>query len=55
MMSKALLDENPLPTRQEVKEALGGNPCRCTGYTAIIDAVLDASQSISATRESAHR
>ncbi len=49
MMSKALLDENPLPTRQEVKEALGGNLCRCTGYTAIIDAVLDAAQ-VSAPR-----
>lgn len=50
MMSKALLDENPTPTKQEVKEALGGNLCRCTGYTAIVDAVLDAAQVIRATR-----
>lgn len=50
MMSKALLDENPMPTRQEVKEALGGNLCRCTGYAAIVDAVLDAAQVIRATR-----
>lgn len=55
MMSKALLDENPMPTKQEVKEALGGNLCRCTGYTAIVDAVLDAAQSISSTRGSVHR
>lgn len=43
MMSKALLDENPKPTREEVKEALGGNLCRCTGYVKIIDAVMAAS------------
>ncbi len=40
MMSKALLDENQEPTREEVKEALGGNLCRCTGYVKIIDAVM---------------
>lgn len=50
MMSKALLDENPSPTKHEVKEALGGNLCRCTGYAAIVDAVLDAAQVIRATR-----
>lgn len=40
LMSKALLDENPNPNRNEVKEALGGNLCRCTGYVKIIDAVM---------------
>lgn len=55
MMSKALLDEIPMPTRQEVKEALGGNLCRCTGYTAIVDAVLDAAQTISASSEPVRR
>jgi len=40
MMAKALLDKNPHPTREEVKEGLGGNLCRCTGYVKIIDAVL---------------
>ena len=42
LMAKALLDENPSPTKQEVKEGLGGNLCRCTGYVKIIDAVMAA-------------
>ena len=46
MMAKALLDENPNPTRQEVKEGLGGNLCRCTGYVKIIDAVLAAAETM---------
>ena len=46
MMAKALLDENPNPTRQEVKEGLGGNLCRCTGYVKIIDAVLMAAETM---------
>jgi len=44
MAAKALLDKNPTPTRAEVVEAISGNICRCTGYEAIIDAVLDAAQ-----------
>ncbi len=46
MMAKALLDENPKPTRQEVSEGLGGNLCRCTGYVKIIDAVLAAAEAM---------
>lgn len=46
LTSKVLLDENPSPTREEVKEALGGNLCRCTGYIKIIDAVLHAAETI---------
>jgi carbon-monoxide dehydrogenase small subunit len=42
MMAKALLDRNPAPTREEVKEGLAGNLCRCTGYVKIIDAVMAA-------------
>ena len=41
----ALLKRNPKPTEEEVKEAIGGILCRCTGYRQIIDAILDASKS----------
>lgn len=44
MMSKALLDENPAPTEDEIRFALSGNLCRCTGYAKIIDAVQDAAR-----------
>ncbi len=39
MSAKALLDRNPHPTDEEIKEALEGNLCRCTGYIPIIEAV----------------
>jgi carbon-monoxide dehydrogenase small subunit len=39
LTAQALLVETPVPTRDEVKEALAGNLCRCTGYTKILDAV----------------
>jgi len=42
MMSKALLDENPDPTEEDIRFALSGNLCRCTGYAKIIQAVQDA-------------
>ena len=42
LSAKALLDENPNPTEQEVRTALSGNLCRCTGYIKIVDAVLAA-------------
>lgn len=42
MSAKALLDKNPHPTREEVKVAIAGNLCRCTGYEQLIEAVLDA-------------
>jgi carbon-monoxide dehydrogenase small subunit len=44
MSAKALLNRNPHPTEEDVKEALAGNLCRCTGYKRIVDAVLDAAK-----------
>lgn len=44
LVSKALLDRNPRPSRQEIVEALSGNVCRCTGYEPIIRAVDEAAQ-----------
>jgi len=39
LTAEALLEDTPTPTRDEVREALAGNLCRCTGYTKILDAV----------------
>jgi carbon-monoxide dehydrogenase small subunit len=39
MMAKALLDENPNPTEDEIRFGIAGNICRCTGYTKIVEAI----------------
>jgi len=39
LATKALLDKNPNPTDEEIRESLSGNLCRCTGYTKMVDAV----------------
>jgi aerobic-type carbon monoxide dehydrogenase small subunit (CoxS/CutS family) len=39
LSAKALLDENPTPSRAEIREGISGNLCRCTGYTKIVDAI----------------
>ena len=39
MTAKALLNENPNPTREEIKQGISGNLCRCTGYKKIIEAI----------------
>ena len=46
MSSKALLDENPVPEEEEIREALSKNLCRCTGYVKIIEAVKLASEKL---------
>ena len=43
MAAKSLLDRNPSPTLEEVREGLAGNLCRCTGYAKIYEAVMQAS------------
>ena len=52
MMAKALLDENSNPTEDEIRFALSGNLCRCTGYTKIVKAVQDAAGELRAKRAS---
>ena len=41
--AKAFLDNNPEPTRTEIREGISGNLCRCTGYNKIVEAIEDAS------------
>lgn len=44
--ARALLDANARPSREEIKEAIAGNLCRCTGYVKILDAIEQASKEI---------
>jgi carbon-monoxide dehydrogenase small subunit len=44
LSAKALLDQNPNPTEFEVKKAISGNFCRCTGYVRIVNAILSAAE-----------
>src|SRR5688500_10790075 len=50
MATAGLLARNPDPTRDDAVRAISGNVCRCTGYEAIIDAVLDAAKRVDAAR-----
>ena len=47
LSAKALLDENPQPSQDEIKTSLAGNLCRCTGYVKIVEAVEHAGQLLS--------
>ncbi len=49
MSMKAFLEENPSPTRAEIREALSGNLCRCTGYHDIVDSVAAAAEAAVST------
>jgi carbon-monoxide dehydrogenase small subunit len=44
LSAKALLDENPHPTEEEIKKGISGNVCRCTGYYQIVEAIELAAQ-----------
>lgn len=48
MRAKEILDENPSPTANEVREAIAGNLCRCTGYQFIIESILAAADNVPA-------
>ncbi len=43
LVAKALLDKNPKPTEREIRQAIGGNLCRCTGYDKIVKAIQKVS------------
>jgi len=44
MTAKGLLAENPTPTEKDVRHAIAGNLCRCSGYTKYVEAIMDASE-----------
>lgn len=46
MSAKALLDENPDPTDEEIRNGISGNLCRCTGYTKIVESIREAARSM---------
>ena len=50
MAASSFLKENPSPTEEEVREALEGNLCRCTGYQNIVESILDAAGQTSGAR-----
>ena len=51
MTAKALLEKEPSPTRERIKEAISGNLCRCTGYQQIFEAIEEAAKMIEASRQ----
>ena len=51
LVARALLQANPSPTEEEVRWAISGNICRCTGYTNIVKAIQAAGQAMAGTEE----
>ena len=54
MSARALIERNPKPSVEEIKEGLEGNFCRCTGYVQIIEAVLEATGQPATVQELSH-
>ncbi len=52
LSAKALLDTNPKPTEPEIRTAISGNLCRCTGYQKIVEAIQEAAEEIQSTEVS---
>lgn len=52
LSAKALLDTNPMPTELEIRTAISGNLCRCTGYQKIVQAIQEAAKAIEGTEVS---
>lgn len=50
LTAKALLEESPHPSRDQIREAIAGNLCRCTGYVQILDAVEQATEQLQASQ-----
>lgn len=51
LTAKALLDKNPRPTEEEIRDAISGNICRCTGYAKIVEAIQAAAQAMQAMKK----
>lgn len=51
MSAKALLDDNPEPTEEEIRQGIRGNLCRCTGYVKIVQAILSVSKGFGKKRD----
>ena len=54
MSGVGLLLENPQPTEEDVRFAIGGNLCRCTGYTKVVQAILQAAEVMRGSKEEHH-
>jgi 4-hydroxybenzoyl-CoA reductase subunit gamma len=51
MSAVGLLERNPSPSAEEVRFAIGGNLCRCTGYSKVVESILAAAEVISGSKE----
>ena len=54
LAAKSFLEQNPSPSEQEIREAIAGNICRCTGYTFIVDAIHTAAERMAGEEADQH-